>query len=307
MADVNVKAVGVYDPHGPTAAAFTRLGLHIKSVSSLAKLSATSTPSLIIGEDTWSGATMATAVSSYIASGGRVAILQQSHAAAVFDPRFLEPNLVTYDMQDRVGHSGRNVSNGEPVHVQRPSHTLLTAPHDISDLKLWRRWSLRVPWEETAADNGPLPDNSPAASGVRWNISDADVSRSDTPSAADVATQWEANAATSRRTSTLISHSRGQTNQVLVEIFGGGQSGSALLVGLGLAQRSVAEPVADLFLQNLLHYLSDRSNLVPPHPHFEAGHTITWGDYASERGVAFSNPSGASLNFHHSSPIVSNS
>lgn len=135
-------------------------------------------------------------------------------------------------------------------------------------------------------DNGPLPDNSPAASGVRFNISNADVSRSDTPSAADVEAQWELNAATSRRTSTLISHSRGQTNQVLAEIFNGAGGGSALLVGLGLVQRIATEPVADLFLQNLLHYLGDRSNLVPPHPQFEPGHAITWGDYASERGVA---------------------
>ena len=287
-------AVAVFDPHGATAAALTQLGLDFKPVSSLAKLTATTTPSLIIGEDSWTGAAMATGVSSYVASGGRVAILQQSDAAVAFDPRFLDPGLVSYDMQDKVGHSGRNVSNGEPVHVQRPAHPLFTAPHNISDLKLWRRWSLRAPWTETAVDNGPLPDNSPAASGVRWNISDADISRDGTPSAADVAAQWEVNAATSRRTSTLVSHSRGQTNQVLVEIFSGGKAGgSALLVGLGLAQRSAAEPVADLFMENLLHYLSDRSQLVPPHPFFEPGHTITWGDYASERGVAFSNPAGA--------------
>ena len=94
-----VQRVAVYDPHGVTAAALSRLGLHANSVSSLGKLSVASTPSLIIGEDTWTGLTMAASVSSYVTSGGRVAILQQSNAVSAFDPGFLEPGLVAYDMQ----------------------------------------------------------------------------------------------------------------------------------------------------------------------------------------------------------------
>lgn len=295
-------SVGLFDPHGSTAAAFERLGLHTAKVSAsaLSTLSAATTPALVIGEDTWRGKSMEAAVTAYVASGGRVAILQQSMAPQAFTPTFLDQGLVAFDMQDKVGHSGRNVSNGEPVHVQRPSHPLFTTPNAIADAKrFWRRWSLRTPWVETSKDNGPLPDNSPAASGVRWEISDADISSKDTPSAANVSLQWARNAATSRRSSVLMSHSRGMTNQVLLEIFSpptnGTAVGSALLVGLGLTQRSVAEPVADLFMQNMLHYLADRGNIEPPHPHFEPGHTITWGDYASERGVAFSNPSGLSI------------
>ena len=155
-------------------------------------------------------------------------------------------------------------------------------------------------------DNGKLPNNSPAASGVRWNISAAPASKA-TPSAVKVQAQWEQSAATSRRASALISHSRGMTDHVLLEIFstppsggdrgstgGNGLRGSTLLVGLGLVKRSHPEPVADLFLQNLVHYMTTKA-ATPPAPAFENGHVISWGNYSSEKGVAFSNPSGLSI------------
>ena len=173
---------------------------------------------------------------------------------------------------------------GEPVHIQRTDHPLLTTPNALVDRRLWSRWNLRHAWAESAADNGPLPDNSPAASGVRWNISEAITSKPQ-PSAADVAAQWESNAATSRHANALLSHSRGLTNQVLLEFFR--KRGRAVLVGLGLARRAVPEPVAALFLENLHAYLAN-AKPTRPHPHFEKGHKIVWGDYQSERGVAFS-------------------
>ena len=101
-------------------------------------------------------------------------------------------------MTDLVGHSGRNVSNGEPVHVQRTAHPLFNTPNSLSDPSLWRKWSLRYPWHESAEDNGPLPNNSPAASGVSWALSAPPAAG--TPTAQQLAAQWERNARTSRQT-----------------------------------------------------------------------------------------------------------
>jgi hypothetical protein len=51
--------------------------------------------------------------------------------------------------------------------------------------------------------------------------------------------------------------------------------------------RSLPEPVAALFLQNLVAYYSLAAASEPPHPFFERGHVISWGtNYSSERGVA---------------------
>ena len=105
------SGVSVYDPLGATARALRQLGLPATAVSSLHNLDAKATPSLLIGEDVWSGDAMAAHVRACIEAGGRVAILQQSMAPAVFDPGFIDPGLVSFDMQDKVGHSGRNVSN----------------------------------------------------------------------------------------------------------------------------------------------------------------------------------------------------
>ena len=105
------SGVSVYDPLGATARALRQLGLPATAVSPLHNLDAKATPSLLIGEDVWSGDAMAAHVWAYIEAGGRVAILQQSMAPAAFDPGFIDPGLVSFDMQDKVGHSGRNVSN----------------------------------------------------------------------------------------------------------------------------------------------------------------------------------------------------
>lgn len=98
--------------------------------------------------------------------------------------------------------------------------------------------------------------------------------------------------------------------QVLTEVFfppadggaasGGAESvgrrdarGSALVCGLGLVGRAGTDPVVDRVLRNLASYLRAPTAPPAPHPLFCAGEAIRWGaDYSSEKGVAYSAPSG---------------
>ena len=63
------------------------------------------------------------------------------------------------------------------------------------------------------------------------------------------------------------------------------------MCGLGLVGRAGKDPVADRVLRNLATYA--QSTTPPePHPLFRPGESITWGNYTSEKGVAYSAPSG---------------
>merc|ERR1712032_3146 len=77
-----------------------------------------------------------------------------------------------------------------------------------------------------------------------------------------------------------------------MEVFSRTSTGSTIVCGLGLAGRVGREPVADMMLFDLVSYLH-AAKQVPPHPLFSAGDVIHWGaNYSSERGVAYSSPSG---------------
>ena len=213
--------------------------------------------------------------------------MEQS-AALPIGTSFLDPALRVFNQSDYIPHSGRTVGMGEPCHTVQPMHPVFNDPFLIEE-SWWRRWSLQREWSperaqpsySKAAASSPLL--SPAVFGLTLNAT--------TTSAVD----WAANDAASRRSSTLLSHSIGLTDLVLVEVYSKtAAGGSALVCGLALAERIVArtEPVADMALLNMLAYIQTPV-AAPPHPSFPTGHVIAWGaNYSSERGVAASSPSG---------------
>ena len=174
-------ALAVYDPHGETLAAFRSSGLAVTQVVGLDGLKslAPSHP-LLVGEDLqgeWR-AGLGDALLARLEAGGRVVLLQQSHARD-FQPSWLSPALQVFSMNVTLPHSGRVVGVGEPVHPQRPEHRVFHAPHRI-ERSWWSRWNLlESNWHPFMAqpENGAhLPTTSPAQFGLTLDVSKADPS-----------------------------------------------------------------------------------------------------------------------------------
>ena len=162
----------------------------------------------------------------------------------------------------------------------------------------WESWSLLVPWSPEMAQpehGARLPRTSPCSFGVSLDVSSAD--------------RMEINEVGGRHISPLLTHAMGSADQVLTEVFfppadgresrgevASGRShtrGSALVCGLGLVGRAGRDPVVDRVLRNLASYILAPTEPPEPHPLFSAGEAISWGaNYSSEKGVAYSAPSG---------------
>jgi hypothetical protein len=89
---------------------------------------------------------------------------------------------------------------------------------------------------------------------VRWKLSAAPTSSHADPTPAGVKAQRAATMATSRRCSPLMGHSRGLTNQVLIEVFDSSHHGGSSSGGGGAALRSRQQPRGSVLLVGWAHH-----------------------------------------------------
>jgi beta-galactosidase len=310
-------------PSGATAKALATLGVHIEST--LLDLSdlPTRDPTMsvvVVGEDAWSPTVHAQrqALGIWVARGGRVLLMQQSGATAnlTLDWAPAGAALQVAPTNELTCHSGATegclaVGWGQPLHVTRPDHPMFTTPHKV-DARQLAQWNDYTGWSESNRTAGPVPRLSPVAQALTIDTASADPQ------------SWTVIHQTRRQTAVLAAHAIGLQHQVVVEMRGaaagggggGGVHGGGLVVffGVDAVRRVGVDPVAEHVLENALAYVRDNSTatsqststtrgsangsggmsreVTPLQPVFAVGDTITWGDYASERGVAIANLEG---------------
>jgi hypothetical protein len=246
------RRIVLYDPKGASRAALVRVGVKPAPFSSVRGL-VPSSDLLVLGAESWNPtiARDTAALARFIAAGGRVIVLHQDPAR--FDGRWLPApiRLQTSELDhSKVFPGGRPFRNGMAVNPERPEHPAL-AGIDRDRLFLWSDFT---DWNESKPG---FPQVYPVTRG--FVLTD--------PSKLD-------------RAAVLANYDHGLEGIALAELFDG--TGSALVTGINVVDRSGADPVADRLLANLVRYMGSpdahqASQLVDG--------KITWGDYGSEHGA----------------------
>ena len=257
------RRVVVYDSSGLSVRALRRIGIAATVISSVNGLSA-GRDLLIVGADSWTASLGRDTqrLRAFVAAGGRMIILHQDPAR--FDGRWL-PSPVRIQ-KGELDHSqvfpgGRPFRNGMAVNPERSGHPVLDG---INRERLFL-WSDFTNWDESKPG---FPQVYPVTRG--FVLTD--------PRTLD-------------RAAVIANYDHGLEGIAIAELFEG--SGSVMMTGLDLVNRSGIDPVADRLLANLIRYMGG----VIPHINALAFDSrITWGDYASERGLLTGIYSGLILN-----------
>ena len=279
----NGRAVGarvrVYDPDGRTAGALRAIG--VRSSAAPAALSGLdpSRDLLIIGSGVWDERLTrdTAALRSFVSRGGRMIILDQR--APAFSSAWLPAGFVvqmTALDHPKVFPGGRPFGNGMAINPERPGHPVFDG---LTRDNLFL-WSDHTDWNESKPG---FPAVYPVTHGLAIT---------EPAEMGDVAV--------------LANYDHGLHGVALAEVAIG--RGSVLLSGFDIVDRVGLDPVADRFLFNLVHYMGglerprmDRRMAAenPLHPLVDS--KVTWGDYASERGLVTGINSGLLL---HTVPRV---
>lgn len=252
----------MYDPAGFSAAAFEKSGVTVRRVQSVAGL--TSRNIFVIGADAWDDviARETSRIRSFVRSGGRVVILHQKPDR--FDGSWLPvPVRVQAGSLDHslVFPGGRPFREGMAVNPERQNHPVL----DGIDRDRLFLWSDFTDWNETSPG---VPQVYPVTRG--FVITD--------PKALAMA-------------AVIANYDHGLQGIALAELFDG--KGSIVVTGFDLVNRAGLDPVADRMLANIVSYMASPAG----HESVQLIDTkITWGDYASERGLLTGIYSGMLLN-----------
>lgn len=257
------RRVLVYDPAGQTRRALLALGVAHIEVRSLGSLDP-ARDLLVIGAGAWDGELSRSTkqLGSFVANGGRVLCLEQHPDR--FDASWLPaPVQLQTEPLDHplVFPAGRPFRNAMMINPEQPDHPVF----DGIDRDRLFLWSDFTKWDESRPG---FPAIYPVTQGFV-------LART-----ADMA-----------RTAVLADYGHGLQGVALAELFGG--KGSVLLSGFDIVDRATLDPIADRMLVNLVRYQASRA----PHPaHPLIDSKITWGDYASERGLITGVHSGLLLN-----------
>lgn len=246
------RQIALYDPNGRSISAFRGNGIPVIRVSTLANLSPLR-DLLVVGADSWGPAIArdTARLRSFVHAGGRLIVLHQDPAR--FNGDWL-PAAVRVQ-KGELDHSlvfpgGRPFRNGMAVNPERPEHPVLDG---ITRDRLFL-WSDFTHWDESKPG---FPQVYPVTRG--FVLTDP---------------------RTLSRAAVIANYDHGLEGLAIAELFDGG--GSAIMTGLDIVDRAGLDPVADRLLVNLARYMGSDA------PHVNAlsfDSRITWGDYASERGL----------------------
>ncbi|HEX6536048.1 MAG TPA: glycoside hydrolase family 2 TIM barrel-domain containing protein [Gemmatimonadaceae bacterium] len=259
------RRVRVYDPIGGTSLALDALGVPYERVTRLDRLDP-SRDLLVIAERSWdeSLADAKAPLAAFVSAGGRVLCLAQ--VSGRFDPSWLPAGvrLQTTPLDGSLVYpGGRPNRTGMAVNPERPEHPVF-AGLDRDRLFLWSDYT---GWSE---DRPGLPAVYPVTSG--FTLTDP---------------------GSLGRVAILADYGHALQGVALAELFDGSHGGSVLLTGFDLVRRSGIDPAADRLLLNLVRYgASSTAHHAAP----LVDSTITWGDYASERGLVNGSYDGLLLN-----------
>jgi hypothetical protein len=247
------RRVRVFDSAGTTLRALATLGLPASAAASIASLEPRR-DALVIGAGAWTPELTrdSAALRSFVAAGGRVLILEQSpdRFSAEWLPGGVHLQTQALDHPD-VFPGGRPFKQGMAVNPERPDHPVF----DGLSRDRFFLWSDYTNWNEARPG---FPAVYPVTHGFAFlkpeQLGSADV---------------------------LANYDHGLQGVALAELYVG--EGSALLSGFDLLPRVGRDPVADRLLSNLVRWVASGERH-EAHPLITS--KITWGDYASERGVA---------------------
>ncbi len=261
--DTNARRLFLYDGTGLTRAALNRLGLSTAPVTRLVSLDP-ARDALIVGSNAWDAALAGQVgtLENFVSRGGRVLLLDQraDQFTSHWLPGGVKLAIGALDHSD-VFPGGRPWAQGMSVNPERPTHPVF---NNITRDELFL-WSDYTGWRESSAG---LPAVYPVTHGF------------------SLTRMQELG-----RVAVLANYDHGLTGVALAEFFAG--TGSSVLSGFDLVPRIGHDPVADRLLGNLVRYVASRgAHDVQP----LITSKITWGDYASERGLLTGVYSGFLLN-----------
>lgn len=257
------RRVMLYDPAGGTSLALRALGVRYQRVTRIDRLDP-ARDLLVIAEDGWNESLAGSVdpLRAFVRAGGRVLCLAQEPGD--FDPSWLPVGVrlqhATLD-NSLVYPGGRPDREGMAVNPERPGHPVFDG---LSRDRLFL-WSDYTGWNEGRPG---LPAVYPVTSG--FVLTDRD---------------------SLGRVAILADYGHGLEGIALAELFGG--SGSVLLSGFDLVHRAGIDPVADRLLLDLVRYAASAA---PHHAAPLIDSAITWGNYASERGLVVGIYDGLLLN-----------
>ncbi|MEO8334087.1 MAG: glycoside hydrolase family 2 TIM barrel-domain containing protein [bacterium] len=257
------RSIKLFDPSGASKRALDRAGAKVTLVRDASTLDPTH-DLFVLGADAWtpSFASNVAAVQRFVRNGGRMLVLHQDFTT--FDGSWLPvPIRLQKGELDHalVFPGGRPFRNGMSVNPERPDHPAL-AGIDRDRLFLWddfTNWNEKTPG---------FPQVYPVTRG--FVLTDP---------------------TTFARANVIANYDHGLEGIALAELFDG--SGSAMVSGFDVVNRSGIDPIADRMLSNLVRYMASRDT----HEVREVAHDkIVWGDYASERGAVTGVYSGMLVN-----------
>jgi beta-galactosidase len=248
-----------------TRNALRKLSIPFREITTLKNISPADL--LIIGENSADAnlSQQAAALKQFVASGGRLLCLRQDSAclsrlnAVIHYPVknvVMDLDISAYPPPPRPSR------NGYYINPERPDHPVFDGI-DREELKVWSDYT---GWKES--DKKGFPAIYPVTDGF------VPVDKKDM-----------------EHISVLGDYGPGLEGMAMAEMFSG--TGSLLLCGMDLANRSGLDPVADRLLSNLVGYMgNDRLH----DPYVLVTGPITWGDYGSEKGLLTGINSGLLLN-----------
>ncbi|HVU33420.1 MAG TPA: glycoside hydrolase family 2 TIM barrel-domain containing protein [Opitutaceae bacterium] len=257
-------SVQLFDPVGPTRAAFDRLHLPYSLLAAGAAPTAGSP--VIIGENAAPQvpSKLAAELAALAREGARIVVLRQSHAnpGAVAPLLPVAVKMPTTSTDDPLyPPPPRPSCDSFNINPERPDHPVFAG---INRRQL-EEWSDYTGWSE---DKKGWPEIYPVTDGFVLAQND------------DV-----------RTTAILADYSAGLEGVALAEFFTG--RGSVLFTGFDLAPRAGLDPIADRLLENLVTYACATGGH-EAHPLIDA--PIEWGTYETEKGVLTGITSGLMLN-----------
>ena len=266
--------VRLYDPDGRSAGAVRAVGVPSSAAPADLRALDPARDLLVVGSGTWDSRLTgdSLALKDFLTRGGRAIVLDQR--APEFSADWLPGGFVvqmTALDHSKVFPGGRPFGNGMAINPERPDHPVfdgLTRDHFFL-------WSDHSGWNESKPG---FPAVYPVTRGLA-------ITRPQ--EMADVAV--------------LANYDHGLQGVALAEVAVG--RGSVLLSGFDIVDRVGLDPAADRFLVNLIRYMGTAARPrvarraaaeAPLQPLVSS--KITWGDYASERGLVTGITSGLLLN-----------
>lgn len=259
----NTRRLRLYDPSGRTRAALASLGIASDTITHTASLDP-ARDALVVGREAWD-ATLSGEVGTmenFVARGGRMLILDQrpERFTSHWLPGGVRLSIGVLDHAN-VFPGGRPWAQGMSINPERPTHAVFA---DIArdDLFLWSDYT---DWRESSPG---FPAVYPVTRGFALTK----------PSEMG-------------RVAVLANYDHGLLGVALAEFFSG--MGSVVLSGFDIVPRIGRDPIADRLLRNLVRYTAGDGE---HNAQLLITSKITWGDYASERGLLTGVHSGLLLN-----------